>query len=806
MAIETQDASIDVRKSINQLVRRLNAKSSALDANTEQSNKLFTEQCSNSLSKQGTHSVSDDNLEQMSAQDSLNLADTTPNSAFAQVQNHGDDPNSILQACYQRNMAALFKYEPNLYQVFCKYKPSEPLEIIYTKAGVPNLYFPNRKEFFYKTEDPIEKTNQQVEDAIKNVPFNQIKFAKEDDVLGQIYFRYKNAVVDFQNSCFGDNQQRFPTSSCPNVIILGVGLGYHIGRLYEMLEIANLMIIEPNSDLFYASLYTFDWSGFLEFVVQNNRGVYFLIGQSKEEIVNDLNQFYIRHGIMLYGLSWFFIHYRSKEMAALEEQLQADYWRAFKTLGFIDDDFFAISHACYLTTHHARFIRNDVLLPEEISSIPLCVVANGSSLSNDLPFLRKVQDKVLILACGSAIETLYNAGIQPFFYAAIERLKIVSESLSLIPDQDFIRNTLLISADVCHPDTFKMFKHTALVHKADEAFFGMAGFKYVDRYRNLLATSLINPLVGNLGVAVGVFFKFKNVYLFGVDNGTKCLDKLHPEESVLYNSTEACEYEEKKKNMPLFALKSTMPGNFGGEVYSSRVYKDSLENMDKVIKSSKDSKYYNCSDGAKIDSAEPLHSAELLEPWLQRPNVDFQSVLEFIETKTTLDLNFTSEDIEKIVAHKDFDDFICMVRKHLVEHNTPKKRLDYVLILEDVCELLHSYKNRTYNFAVRILNSTLNKFFVMILRVLYLTEDERLAIERAEVQMGWLIDFLDDARELYKFVPEYYAEDHHKFFASGKVGFNHPDSIAPVIKERKPFVTQEARDRYPLRKFVKRYD
>lgn len=816
MVSSTQDTSMDARKSLNQLVRRLNAQSSSSEVKPEQS--------TNSLSKQATPSKSEGLISQQAAQASLNASDVVNavNAAFAQAQNNAVnsvntdnavdavnadavDPNSILQACYQRNMAALFKYEPNLYKVFCRYKPSEPLEIIYTKAGVPNVYFPNRKEFFYKTDDPIEMCAQQVEETLKEVPFTQAKFIKEDDFLGQIYYRYKNAIVDYHKECFGDNPECFPTTSCPSAIILGVGLGYHIGKIYERLEIANLVIVEPNADLFYASLYTFDWSGLLEFVAQERRGLCFVIGQTPENVYTDISEFYIRHGNMLAGLTWFYMHYSSKELDAVKAKLDVDFRQLYTTLGFIDDDFFGISHACYLTTHHARFIRNDVPLSEEIASIPLCVVANGASLSKDLPFLRKVQDKVLILACGTAIETLYNAGIQPFFYAAIERLKVVSESLSLIPDQDFIQNTVLISSDACHPETFNMFKHTALVYKANEAFLTMSGLKYTDRCRNIQIASLINPLVGNLGVAAGGFLQFKNIYLFGVDNGTKSVEQVHPQESVFYEKIKALNLEG-HKTLPFFALVTKLPGNFGGEVYSSRLYKEALEYMEKVIKSNNDSKYHNCSDGAKIENAEPTHSADLLDSWLQRPDVDFQSVLEFIETKKTTEFNFSNEEIEQIVAHKDFDDFVGMLRKHIVERQVPKNRLDYVFMLEEVCELLYSYRNPTYCFAVRILNSTVNRFFIMILRVLYLTQEESLAIERAERQMGWFIDFLDDARELYKHVPAYYAEDHHKFFAPGKVGFDHPDSPAPALIKRKPMVTKEDQTRYPLRKFVKRYD
>lgn len=803
MSNNSQQTMAESRSAINRLAQRLAAKGDAVKTTAEHNLSSNLPQASQEAASYDSHNAGSNNNPELNS------------NANASTSAEQRNPTEVLQACYQRNMAALFKYEPNIYKAFCSYRPSEPIEILYTKSGVPDVYFSKRREFFYKSDDPIELCKQQVESSLENNKFYQVTYVHEEDTIGQLQFRYANDMVAYKNKHILKDANPLLTSSCPNAIVVGVGLGYHIGMLYEKIEIGNLIIIEPNADLFYASLYTFDWAGLLEFVVQEDRGLYIMVGQSKEDLFDDLNNFYAKHGFMLSGFMWSMIHYMSRETQAIAYQLSLDYDRIYRNQGFLDSLYFSISHACYAATHHARFLRKDVKLPENVRDIPLCLVANGTSLSKDLPFLRKVQDKVLIVACGSALETLYSAGIKPLFYASVERLTVVAENLSLIPDQEYVRSTILLSTDVSHPQTLDTFKYSAIFPKMDEAFFFMARNHYPELYNNLLGACRVNPLVGNFGVVAVGLLGFKNVYLFGLDNGTKQIGMLHPQENLFYkNFDERMRKELEQKNgdkqtAQTYRTKDlvyTIPGNFGGEVYSSSLYKNSLRHIEFVIKDNKDTIYRNCSDGAKIDGAEALHSADLLDTWLQRSDVDFDSIRDFIENEQTIDLNLTEADVEKIADHEAFYEVIDKVRQFLAEHDKPTKRLDYVLMLQKTCEYVQSLGDKRHFFASKILNSALNGYFIMILGALYSTADEVEAIKHAENMKSLVLDFLDDARKLYQYVPKYYGDEHRKFFVDNKVGFDHPDSIAPVLPPRIPTVTQEDRDNYPVRKFVKRYD
>lgn len=769
------------------------------------------------------------NLDEMSKQcEPLNDILSTDGKHIKKLLELQQTMTDMLLERFENNMEAFKKFIPDIYRRFHNYHPTENLEFLCTSNGNPNLFFADRNEFFYKVYDPVALCNKQVDLVLERCPFRQLKYNVDYECLGQIHHRYLNDLARAQKDWIPNNSNPLLSSSCPIAIIVGIGLGYHIGHLYERIEIGNLVLIEPNIDLFFASLHTFDWANLLEFINKEQRGLYLMVGQTEDEVFEDLNGFYERHGRMLAGFMWSMVHYRSKEINAIADRLVKDYERSFATLGFADDHLFGMSHGFYLATHHARFIRYDVDLPENILNTPLCIVANGPSLSKDLPLLRKMQDKVIILACGTAFETLYKAGIRATFYGATERLKVVSEALSLIPDDDYIKDAILLTSDVCHPDTFNMFKHTAIFGKADETFFRLAGMYLYDRYKLINGISMMNPLVGNFGVAAAGQLHFKKIYLFGVDNGTKREDRAtHPDESGTYkkerisrileeqnkiNQSKQLDEDQIKEatNIAIQKLGIEGEGNFGGKVYTSYIYNLSALYMKVIIEAYKKNKdyqfeYFNCSDGLKIEGTTPLHSEELWDEWSKLPDVDFDALKEFIATQKTFDLNLTEEEAVKLCNYDSFDYVVDMLLKSLKRPNRPTTRLEFMMLLQSVCEIFTVLRRSRDAFIADILDGSIYNYFIMVCRVLYLTPDEKEAIEHAEKHIVTICNFLEDIKKLYRYVPYYYAEDHQKFL-NGKIGFDHPDSKATDLITRAPLVTQQDRDEYPVRKFVKRYE
>ncbi|MBU3844628.1 MAG: DUF115 domain-containing protein [Candidatus Anaerobiospirillum pullicola] len=707
---------------------------------------------------------------------------------------------SMLIERFQKNMEAFKKYVPDIYERFKDFRPSEPLEFMCTANGIPNLFFPDRQEFFYKTYNPQELCNMQVDTVIDHCIFRQLKYSVDNENLGQIHHRYLNEIVKYQSTHVPPNPKPLLIDSCPICLMVGCGLGYQIGHLYERIDIGNLVLIEPNSDLFFASLHAFDWANLLDFLHENNRGIYFMVGQSKDQVFEDLNSFYTRHGRHLACFMWSLVHYRSPIINEISDRIIEDYERSYATLGFFDDHLFDISHGINHLINHTHFLRRNPPLSAEVSNIPFCIVANGPSLSNDLEFLRKVQDKVIIFACGTAIETLYNAGIRPTFYGCTERLRVVSEHLDLIPDQDFIRSCYLISADVVHPAVVAHFDHAALFGKADENFYWLGAGKMYDQFRKIMPISLMNPLVGNLGVAAATQLGFKRIYLFGVDNGTKREDKeTHPDENLFYKKHKAA-------SSAIHNLTYTMDGNFGGTVATSYLYRLSARYMNVIMRHGvHDFKlnYYNCSDGVLLDNAIPTHTDEL-EWWYDLPDLDRKKFFEYMDNEKSFALEFTDKDRESMLDPTIFD-MVADLAMKMLKGETPETRLDFALRLQNVCEMLFKLHSTRDYYVADFFDGSLYSMFAMLMRSLFQIKDEKEAIRVTEDQIKYILYFIEDAKKIFRMLPDYCAEDHQKNL-NGVVGFDHPDSKAPPIRMRKVYVTPEDTANYPTRKFVKRYE
>ena len=385
--------------------------------------------------------------------------------------------SSMLLSRFRQSIEAFRNFIPDIADNFEHYVPRRTLEFFCTENGIPNLMFPDSgSDILYKADDPLELCRRQLDDVLSRQHYVGTGYSLEYDQFGQIHHRYLNrAVSQVKAGMEGEGLcTALDLKSCPNCVVVGIGLGYPLALLCERMEIANLVLIEPDPDLFFASLHAFDWASLLSYMRENHYGINFLIGQTPAQLSEDLPAFYQRHGRFLTGQCLCYVHYASAEIQSLVQTLLKDYYRIHSAMGFFDDHLFGVSHACWAVTHGRRFLRGDAEPEEWFRRIPLFVVGNGPSLDRDIPFLRRNQDKALVMACGTALDTLYHAGIRPDFYACTERTPQIAETIDAIPDKAFLRRITLIAGDVVHPRTQERFARSAIFGKPDEPFFWMA--------------------------------------------------------------------------------------------------------------------------------------------------------------------------------------------------------------------------------------------------------------------------------------------------------------------------------------------
>lgn len=708
--------------------------------------------------------------------------------------------NDFLIDRFATNIEAFKKYMPDIGKFFEHYKPKRTIEFFCMPNGIPNLYFPDTNDFFYKTADPFKLCEQQIVQILERSNILQTRYGHESDPYGQLHFKYLNTLVTLGEEIERDRTlSPLKIGSVPNCMFFGIGLGYSLAYLYERVEVANLIIVEPDLDVFYASLHAFDWQNLLKFLFENKYAINIMLGQTPFLFTQDLSNFYSKHGRFL-SSSWLgIVHYASPEIKAIADVAMRDLDSVHAAMGFFDDHLFGASHACHALLDKKNFVLRHQTLDKKYSKLPVFVIGSGPSLDNDIPFIRKNQDKAIIVACGTAIDTLYHAGIKPDFYACTERTPEIREALGVIPDEHFLDDVILLTGDVIHPYTTALFKHTAIFGKIDEPFYKYA-LATIKETRKVGFVQLMNPLVGNMGVSGALFLGFKNIYMFGLDNGKKIdSSAMHSKYTTLYNE-HGCSDQGGS-----YTTKQQGKGNFGGLVETGYFFALSARNMGYVIRNLEEERgklnCINCSDGLYVENTTPMHSYDL--DFKKFKNIDKEDFHKYINEVKTSPVKVTRKELEEIFNPEVFKEIVNKVIEKLKAR--PKTRLETILMMQDISEFLCGIELQPQlYFYGSSLQGSLQTYFIVASRVLYNSSDEKQCLEQCFKMFEVISEFLEEAQTIFKHMPDFVIGEHRKFYPDGKVGIDYPLCKAPVLPPE--FHLRRAEYDDPQKIFEKRYE
>ncbi len=97
-----------------------------------------------------------------------------------------------------------------------------------------------------------------------------------------------------------------------------------------------------------------------------------------------------------------------------------------------------------------------------------------------------------------------------------------------------------------HPECKTFFRKTGLTFKPNEPMFAMLASRLGQAFE-YESIEFSNPFVGNTGLNYAALLGFKQVYLFGIDNGYKYADKHHSSLSLYYNEKKRSQVRRKSE-------------------------------------------------------------------------------------------------------------------------------------------------------------------------------------------------------------------------------------------------------------------
>ncbi|MGE6294801.1 6-hydroxymethylpterin diphosphokinase MptE-like protein [Aeromonas media] len=639
---------------------------------------------------------------------------------------------------FEQNMAAFRQYIPHIADMYETYQPVRPFKFFCTENGQPNLAWLDDGVAVYGAE-PYLICETLVSEFMEKGSLSKFSFNQEANPIGFMHVDYLNKLNAYLDDISAtETLLGHVPNEVPSALIFGVGLGYHLGYLYERCKIGTLFLFEPDLDLFYASLFCFDWVPLLTYLHQENLGLHILLGQDEETIVKDFSFAIHRRGAFLITNAFVMWGYQNDKIKELIKKVQQEYHLLAMGWGFFDDNLIAISHTINNVERAVPFLLKGKKIPPHLSRTPIFIIANGPSLDQSIEVIKKNKDKVLIISCGSAISALHKIGIKPDIHVTVERTKIVYDFLSGLNDPDYLKDVILLTTDVTHPDCSALFGQSIFTFKRNEP--GAALLKsYFSEMQYFAEMVGVNPLVGNIGVSAPVHLGFKNIYLFGLDNGYKDKGHHHSRFSAYYNN---------KVNAQILGElmygdnQWQRKGNFGGMVISNAMFDTSRRVIEQVLAIHDDVRCFNCSDGVKIEKSMPLPSVEIS---LSAP-IDKASIIKEI-LGLCAPIALSKQDVEPLLDVEFFNIFIDKMISEWQHDFTSRNEINQ-LMLRNFGYLEQIFATRQQHIA-RMMIGSMNYVFTLLSSILYSFEGEEETIVLMQPAIGLWLEFLEKAKEMY---------------------------------------------------------
>jgi Uncharacterized protein conserved in bacteria len=648
---------------------------------------------------------------------------------------------NVLPVRFQDNIAAFRDFIPSIADFFENYQPARSFEFFCTENGIPNFFWLDEKQPFYM-DDPYQQCKEQVKLFVNESHIARFQFGKEYNVANQIHVDCLNTLSDI----YFDSQNDYEINEgikngVPLLLIFGVGLGYQLGYVYEDITPKNTFIFEPDLDVFYASLYAFDWKSLIGYLSSENLGLHIFLGTDKTSLMNDMKSVLAARGEFLSANIAALCHYRSEKTIELIETTLKEFYLLNTGWGFFDDSVSALGHSAENIINGIPFLLKDNKIKQDWKNIPIFVIANGPSLDSALPVIEKYKDDAIICACGSSIATLYKKGIKPDVYFTVERTQTSANFVQLIDDPEYLKDILFLSSDVLHPDAKKYFNQIGVGFQVAEPMYPlmMANSELARQYNPL---TWVNPLVGNMGLSYPILLGFNKIYLFGIDNGFKDREHHHSRFSAYYD----------KSGNPIEAFSGMalanggleLPGNFGGVVIANELFSVSVKMMQKLLQNNPHVECFNCGDGALIDGAKALQPAHVeLAPLL----VDKKEIINFIYNDCFKSINVKKEELKNWLDVPVFNEIIDTL---IQDWEKPiNNRADALEKMQQQYEYVQALFSTKYHHIYRVLIGSINYSFAIMSMIAYRFQHETDTVIALNKAITVFINFLTDMKSIY---------------------------------------------------------
>jgi len=492
------------------------------------------------------------------------------------------------------NLAAFGRYMPDLFAALDKHSPQTRL--VRCADGSYDVEFRGQRLYDRRNDGTTgpEQARRQAEQLRGTVggrlliqPMDsKIIDATSDVFVNRMLRQGVEEGVTFLEKPAGDGAY--------HLIMMGLGLGYHLEELIKLCQPYSICIIEPNRDFLYHSLSTFDWRPILERRAAWPQSVSILAAEGADEMAWRARMHCRYANPAAIDATLIASAYPNDAMDRAIKLIRRDAHLIHTGLGFFQDELEMTRTSYFNLVRHDdfRLFRKT----EERAEVPAFVVGSGPSIDDDIEFLKENQDRAVIFSCGSAIGVLLANGIRPDFQMVLETTDAPFHMLESIAKSYDFDGIAVIGSNTISPLIRSLFNERIFFLR--QSLSPYAIFSPGPEY----SLDHSGPTVTNTGLEAALSLGFNEIYLFGCDLGARSPDRHHSRFSPYRMADRKVDYDASVTFLQSFPARER--GNFGGIVYTNDIMTWSRDSMELALaRQHRSRRVFNCSDGMQIRGA-----------------------------------------------------------------------------------------------------------------------------------------------------------------------------------------------------------
>ncbi|WP_104697707.1 MULTISPECIES: motility associated factor glycosyltransferase family protein [unclassified Helicobacter] len=488
----------------------------------------------------------------------------------------------FISSCFVKNMEFFRQSSIGLFEELKK--PPTSYNLVFDTAGINIINLKTKQKIYpiFNQQSVMIETHLEISTSpLKNhrwkIHSNEVFLSSIDTEKLPITGFVVNEMIEILKKHKGVKEYHLHPKFMPTSVLYGLFGGLFLQFLIdEGVFFHSLLIFEEDIDLFRISCYFLDFEKLFENV--SNKSCYIFV----KDVVNKkfIRNFFASRKITSNFLLCELQMYSSKKVQEIQSCIMQEYSANKRGWGSFEDEIIG-----FVNTLCNKEI--PILLQKKKIEAPICVVGNGASLDDLLPFIKKNQEKMLIFSCGTALKPLKNFGIKVDFQIEIERIDYLADVLRDAP----LGDTPLLCGNMVNPKALSLAKEKFLFLR------GGSSASYL--FEEIKPLDFSAPFVGNAGVALAMYLSDR-ILLCGIDCAYIKGKSKHAKKSF---------YGDEEVKIPENAIQ--VRGNKKQTVFSDSVFLLSLQNIVEAIRIFNPKEVLNLGSGAYIEGARSVEVEEI---------------------------------------------------------------------------------------------------------------------------------------------------------------------------------------------------